>query len=254
VHHAYIDKYAHLDSPVHRLDSRVKTIVVLIFSVVVVSAGKYKVVELVPFAILPFSMILVGGIPVRFVLRQTLWVSPFVVFVALLNPVFDAEKVRVTLGGGEFLVRRGWLSCGSIVVKFTLTVSALMALMSTSKFSDLLRGLESLRVPKVFIMQLSLVYRYLFVLVDEVMRMTRAAEGRALSLRGRLGVARAYVSIIGTLLVRTLDRAERVHKAMVGRGFDGTVRTLTAPRLAVADFVFLGGAVAFVLVVRLAFV
>jgi len=250
MHHAYIDRFATADSPVHRLDPRVKLVVVLAFTVLVVSVPKYEVAALFPYALLPFSLLVFGGIPLGFVAKHLLLVSPFVVFVAVFNPLYDAEPVLVRLGAGGYWVRGGVLSCANICGKFVLTVSALVALVSTTRFSDLLQALAWFRLPRLFVLELSFLYRYLFLLIEQVLRLKRARDSRGVG-GVRLGWRlRATGGIIGNLFVRTLERGERIYAAMVARGFDGAVRTLRQPRLRGVDAAFLVGALLFVAAVR----
>ena len=245
VHHAYIDKYANMDTPVHRLDPRAKALVVLAFTIAVVSVPKFEVVSLLPFAALPLAMLVVGGIPLTFAAKHVLIVSPFVVMVAISNPIFDSVPVRLALSEHHIVIRRGWLSCVNIGLKFVLTVSAALALASTTRFSDLLKALERLGTPRLLVVQLSFLYRYLFVLVDEGLRMLRAREGRNFGGAPFGWRLRAVGGIVGVLFVRTLDRADRVYAAMASRGFDGSVRTLHTFRLGLADYVFATLALAF---------
>jgi cobalt/nickel transport system permease protein len=186
----------------------------------------------------------------RFVAKHLLIVSPFVVFVAILNPLYDAHPVLVRVGDQAFWVRGGVLSCASICGKFVLTVSVLIALVSTTRFSDLLHALAWFRLPRLFIMELSFLYRYLFLLVEQAMCMKRARDSRGVG-AGRLGWRlKSTGGIIGSLFVRTLERGERIYAAMASRGFDGTVRTLRHLHMHASDYVFLIGGLAFVAVLR----
>ena len=107
-------------------------------------------------------------------------------------------------------------------------------------------AMERLGVPKAFTVQILFLYRYLYVLAEEALRLTRARSLRTFG--GRGAGFRPYVSLLGHLLLRTLDRAERIHQAMLGRGFDGEVRLLRVLRFRAADLAFtLGWSAAFAL-------
>lgn len=250
MHHAYIDHLAMGDSPVHRLDARAKLAVVVIYTALVVSVPKYEVAALFPYAVLPFALLVLGGVPLRFVAKHLFIVSPFIAFVAVLNPLYDTQPMLVRLGPQEFVVRGGVLSCLSICGKFALTVSALAALVSTTRFHDVLKAMAWFRLPRLFVVELSFLYRYLFLLVEQVQRMKRARECRAVG-KSKLGWSlRATGGIIGNLFLRTLERGERVYAAMAARGFDGTVKTLTRFHMGAADYAFLVGSVLFVSALR----
>ncbi|MFH1022143.1 MAG: cobalt ECF transporter T component CbiQ [Planctomycetota bacterium] len=250
MHHAYLDHYADGDSPVHRLDPRAKLVAALAFTVAVVSAGRYAAGGLLPFVIFPFGMIVFGGVPGRFVLGRLAWGAPFVLMMALLNPLYDATPVAVRFGGGEFVLRRGWISGAGILLKYILAGAAVMAVVSTTKFGDLLKGLRSLGLPRPFILQLAFVYRYIFVLADEAMRMRRAARGRGYPGRAVRGRLRMWGGVTASLLLRTIERGQRIHLAMAARGFDGEVRVLAPSAFGWRDAVFTAGALGFVILVR----
>ena len=118
-----------------------------------------------------------------------------------------------------------------------LSILYLIWLTSTTKLANLLSGLEQLRMPRMMIMILSFMYRYLFILVDEVMRMKQARDSRSFG-GGRLWQIRTIGSMVGTLFIRSYERGERVYAAMVARGFDGQIRTLNRLSFEPADTYF----------------
>jgi len=250
MHHAYVDRFASGDSPVHRLDPRAKLVAVVAFTALVVSVPKYQVAALFPYAVFPFALLAFGGIPFAFVAKHLLIVSPFVVFVAVFNPLYDPAPMLVRLGPWSFWVRAGLVSCANICGKFVLTVSALVALVSTTPFSDLLKALAWFRLPRLFIIELSFLYRYLFVLIEEVMRLRRARDCRTVGPSPLARRLRVTGGMIGSLFVRTLERGERIYAAMLARGFDGTVRTLSQFHVRAADYAFLFGSVLFAVALR----
>jgi cobalt/nickel transport system permease protein len=124
----------------------------------------------------------------------------------------------------------------SIVIRGLLSVQAVILLVMTTGFYRVCRGLKRLGVPTVFTTQLLLVYRYIYVLLDEAIDMDRGRQARGYGRKG-YGV-KMWGTFIGQLLLRTVDRAERVHKAMLSRGFDGQIRLLTLSRWQWRDTLF----------------
>ncbi|MCX7015404.1 MAG: tetratricopeptide repeat protein, partial [Candidatus Sumerlaeota bacterium] len=108
---------------------------------------------------------------------------------------------------------------------------------------QLCAGLERLGFPRVFAVQLLLFYRYLFVIADEASRMVRSLKVRSANWRAL--PLRVYGSLQGHLLLRAIDRAQRVYRAMVSRGFDGVIRVSRRLRVTTGDMVFLAGWAAF---------
>lgn len=250
MHHQYVDHLAMGDSPLHRLDARAKLVVALVYTALVVSVPRYDLAALLPHAVLPFAWLAFGGVPLGFVAKRLLIASSFILFVAAFNPLYDAAPMLVRLGPWSFWVRSGVVSGASVCVKFALTVSVLVALVSTTRFHDILRALAWFRLPRLFIIELSFLYRYLFLLIEQVQRLKRARECRVVGpSRLRWGL-RSTGGIIGNLFLRTLERGERVHAAMAARGFDGSVKTLTRFRMGAGDYAFLGGGVLLVVAIR----
>ncbi len=237
-----LDRMAGQDSPIHRLDPRTKLLTTLVFLVCVVSRGKYELSALLPYAVFPVAIAAVANLPAGYLARKLLAFAPFAVLVGAFNPFFDREPL---LRLGTFAISGGWVSFASILVRFCLTIGAALVLIATTSFRGVCMALERLGVPNVFTTQLLFLHRYIFVLGEEGARMARARELRTFDGRGR-GL-RVYASLVGHLLLRTLDRGERIHLAMRCRGFDGRIRTLRKLSPGAPDILFtLGWSAAFV--------
>ena len=247
MHHAHIDKFAYQDSPVHRLDSRVKFVAVLIFTAVVISLPRTCPGILACYAVGPFAILVLAKVPLRFVFKHILLVSPFVAVLALSCPLYDRVPVAVAFGPFFWRTTFGWLRCFTILGKFFVTMMALIALVSTTRFADLLAGLQRLGLPKLLILQLGFLYRYIFVLIDRAHRILRARAGRTLRNLGFNAELKIAAAMLGSLLVRSIDTAEHINVAMQARGFDGKWRTLSRSRIRSADLLFALTAAVFML-------
>ena len=222
-------------SPVHRLDPRAKCLVTVLFVVAVTSFGKYEVSRLTPFVLYPVVIAALSGVRTGAVLKRTLLAAPFILLVGLFNPFFD-RQVLVRIGG--FAMTGGWLSFLSIAVRSFLAVSAAVLLVLTTRFDRLCLGLAKMGVPRVFVTQLEFLHRYIGLLAGEAQRMVRAHDLRSGGNRPKLALA-AYAPMIGLLLLRALDRATRVHRAMQARLFDGEIRVLRPLAFARGDLLFI---------------
>ena len=229
----YMDTLAAGDSPLHRLDPRAKLITTLAFIVTVVSFDKYALSALIPFFIFPIVQISVGGLPPGYLLRKILLVSPFAVLIGIFNPLMDRE---ILFQIGSINVSGGWLSFFSILTRFLLTVTAALILIATTGFNAVCMALARFGVPRPFVVQLMFLYRYLFVLTDEAARMVRAISLRSFNSSG-MGF-KTFVSMMGHLLLRTMDRAQRIHMAMLCRGFDGHIRIIRSMEIGCKEIVF----------------
>ncbi|MBW2059743.1 MAG: cobalt ECF transporter T component CbiQ [Deltaproteobacteria bacterium] len=229
-----LDSLSYGDTAIHRLDPRAKLVVTLAFIVTVVSFPKYTVAGLIPFFSFPIVMVSMADLPLGFLARKLVLVSPFALVIGIFNPFLDRE-VLVRLG--PLAVTGGWVSFASVMIRFVLTVGAALILVATTSFPGVCSALDRLRVPRLFVVQLMFLYRFIFVLTEEALRMTRAVAVR--SFGGKGPGLRLFVQILGVLFLRTMGRAERVYQAMGNRGFDGEIRTLRRLTFAGGDAAFL---------------
>jgi cobalt/nickel transport system permease protein len=124
---------------------------------------------------------------------------------------------------------------------------ALIALISTTRFANLLAGLQRLGVPKLLVIQMGFLYRYIFLLIDSAhhILLARAARSAGGVSFGR-GVKFA-AAMVGSLFVRSIDAAEHINAAMQARGFEGNWRTINRLEIRRQDYVFIMVSVCFVL-------
>jgi cobalt/nickel transport system permease protein len=232
----YLDKLSYQQSPIHQLDPRAKLVTTLVFITTVVSFGKYEISALLPYLLFPVVMCALGDIPPGYLLKKILLVSPFALLIGIFNPLMD-RAILINLGGWD--ITGGWVSFLSILLRFLLTVGAALILIAVTGFNAVCMGLEKLGTPRVFVVQLMFLYRYIFVLVDEASRMIRA---RSLRSFGRNGAGlRIFGNLVGHLLLRTMDRAQRVHLAMRCRGFDGKIYILKPLKIGPKEIFFVLG-------------
>lgn len=224
-------------SPIHRLDPTAKVLTTLVFIVVVVSFDKYAISGLLPYFLYPAVLIGLGNLPFFYFVKKLLLVSPFVLCIGIFNPFLDRD---ILLYLGPVAITGGWVSFASILLRFSLTVGAGLLLIATTGFPATCLALNRMGAPRIFTVQLLFLYRYLFVLTEESIRMLRAHSMRALGKGMRLATGK---NLLGNLLLRTLDRAQRVHLAMLSRSFTGDIRLLRQFRIGPAEIIFSLGAI-----------
>lgn len=232
----YMDTLAAGDSRLHVLDPRAKLITTLVFIVAVVSFDKYAFSAMIPFFIYPIALIFLGGLPYRYLLKKVLIVSPFAILVGIFNPLMDRH---VLIQIGSIGISGGWISFISIILRFVLTVTAAFILVSLTGFNAVCGALIKFGLPRTFVIQLLFFYRYMFVLTDEGERMSRARALR--SFNSRAMRFKTFIPLIGHLLLRTLDRAERIYRAMFCRGFDGNIRIKRSMKINIQEIFFVAG-------------
>ncbi|MCU0666704.1 MAG: cobalt ECF transporter T component CbiQ [Candidatus Omnitrophica bacterium] len=230
----YLDELSCGNSFLHRLDPRAKLIATLAFIITVISFDKYALWQLMPFFIYPVFLISLGGLPAGYLLNRVLLLLPFAVFIGIFNPIVDT-KVFMQLG--PIGVSAGWVSFLSIIMRFILTASAAFILISLTGFNAICNALAKLGLPRVFVQQLLFLYRYIFVLIDQVSGMIRAASFR--SFKRDLMSLEISGPFLGNLLLRTFQRAERIYLAMCCRGFDGNMHVMRSMKFGIDGFIFL---------------
>ncbi len=241
----YMDSLAAGGTALHRLDPRAKLLATLAFIAAVVSFDRYQISALVPFFLYPVFLIAAGGLPAGYLLRKALLVSPFALLVGVFNPVLDRG---VILHLGPLAVSAGWVSFASMILRFLLTVPAALALLALTGMNGVCEGLSRLGLPRPFVVQLLFLNRYLLTLSAEAASMSRARALRGAGAGMRPAV---FVQIAGHLLLRTLDRAERVYRAMLCRGFDGRMPAARFPGAGRGELAFVAGWTAFFALFRL---
>jgi cobalt/nickel transport system permease protein len=238
----YLDPYRSRASVVHRFDPRVKVTLALAFilTVALTPSGAWPVYLLL-FA-LDLAAAILSELGVRYVLKRALIALPFALAaLPVLFSVAGTPLLHLNLGQLSLTVtREGAARFASIVLKSWLSVQMAVVLVSSTPFPALLAALRALKIPRLLVAIVGLMWRYLFVLVDEALRLLRARESRSAhppeSLGRRVGgslVWRARVAggMVGNLFLRAFDRADRIYAAMLSRGYDGETRTLPLPPL-----------------------
>lgn len=200
--HDFIDRYSRLSSPIHRLPAGLKLLIALVISVATVNISVSSTLYILGVVLFLIIIALVSEIPVLFLLKRLLLLEPFVLGVALLS-LFQSGGVLVFL---------------TILLKSTVCLFTMILLSNTTPFADLLRVLRRAHIPRVFLTILALMYRYLFLLIDEAERMHRARMSRTYAAT-RLLEWRLLTTTVGQLFVRSSERAERIYAAMCARGW-----------------------------------
>ncbi len=200
--HDFIDRYSRLSSPIHGIPTSIKLIAAVVLIVAVVWARVPLSWFHLATAIVLIGIAALSRIPPMFLVRRLILLEPFVLGVALLT-LLQPNGTTVFL---------------SVVVKSTLCLFTIVLLSNTTPFSTILALLKRVGTPAVFVSVLALLFRYLFVLIDEAERMQRARRCRTVD-RHRLNRWKLLGTVIGQLFVRSTDRAERIYAAMCARGW-----------------------------------
>lgn len=230
------EPFATGNSLLHRRDARVKILAACSLIMVMALTGSFLVAGA---GFISASLLLLSArLQARLVMRHLLAANLFILFLWLTLPLTY---------GGDTLTAMGPISLSSagirlstlITLKTNAIVLTLLALLSTSSIASLGHGLEGLAVPPKLCFMLLSTYRYIFVIHQEYQRLQRAARMRGFVARTNLHTYRTFSHLFAMTLVKSWNRARRVHQAMILRGFTGQLIPLRQPQLTNADYLFL---------------
>ena len=229
-----LEELSEKETTIHDLHPMAKMFTTLVYLVVVISFDKYNLSGLIPFVIYPVLMMTMAEIPYKPLLSRILIALPFSFFAALSNIFFEKT---VALQVFNVLITYGMISFTSIIFKTILTVMAVLLLVSTTPVTKVARELIRIRVPKIFVIQMMLTYRYISVLIEETGNMITAYHMRSPKQKG---IQMAHMgTFAGQLLLRSFDRADRIYYAMKCRGFDGEYRFAGSNKIEAVDWSYM---------------
>jgi cobalt/nickel transport system permease protein len=246
-----LDPFRRGDSALHALDSRVKFVLTVGYALTVacVPSGAW------PIYILLLALVLAAAVASELGLGYAAKKAALALPVALAA----LPSLFATSGSALFSLRIGpWTLTAtepglervvSVVLKSWVSMQAAVLLAATTRFPDLLVAMRGVGIPRLLVAVVSLMWRYLFVLVGEAVRLTQARDARSGSPTGRGGGtvwwrARVTGGMAGNLFLRGYERSERIYAAMVARGYDGEVRALGVPPLGTSQIATMIGGLA----------
>ena len=253
------DNYVARASPVHARDPRVKVLLSLgfILTMVLLPDGSWTAFVLSWAALLGAARL--AQLPGAYLPARSLIALPFALAAVTVLFTLPGEPVlAVKLGSWTLTISdAGLLRFASILLRSWLAVQAAVLLTAVTEFPDFVHALQHLRVPQLLTAILSFMYRYLFVLADEAMRLLRARASRS----GRRGDARARSSIpwrahvagcmVGQLFLRSYERSDRVYQAMLARGYQGRLLTMNPHQMSRTDWLALAAGLSVLLFLQL---
>jgi len=247
MHFDAFDRYHETDSFIHRLDPRVKVVVTVAFilSNALLPDGAWIAFGLA-WLVLLFANIS-SRLGITFTLKRSFVALPFaLVAITVLFSVTGEPLASLRFLIWDLTITDvGILRFVSILIRSWLSVQMAILLVATARFPDIIHALEHLRVPSILTTIIAFLYRYLFVLGDEVFRLMRARESRSAALAvsgtrsGRSAVWQAKVAghMAGQLFLRSYERSDRVYNAMLARGYAGHLETINPHELRRRDYV-----------------
>lgn len=233
-HGLSFERYTWVCSPIHELDPRAKVVAAVAMVLVIVLSPAPRAAELFGLAAFLLGVTAIARVPLWFVLKRSALVLPFAGAIAFLAPLQQSGGSLSVGGLAGAYAHDGWMAGYAILAKAWLSTFTIVVLSATTPIPRLFKGLEALRVPDIILMLLTFIYRYMAVMRAQLVSLRNALDSRGFSL-SRSQRVRLYGNLAGNLFIRAYDRGERVHAAMLSRGYTGTLPTAEALRLRPTD-------------------
>ncbi len=218
--------YLHEHSVTHRLPAHVKIVATFAVTIVVATTPNRQVLAFAGLAVLLAVVARLSRIPARFLVPRLAVVAPFLLAALFLPFVASGPRFEVL---GVSVAEAGLWGGFGLAARALLGATTSLLLVATTEVPHLLRGLERLRVPALLTQIAAFMVRYLEVIVAEVTRQRRAMTARGYDPRW-LWQLKPLTAGLGVLFVRSYERGERVHAAMLARGFTGQLPALVEER------------------------
>ncbi len=242
MHFHIADAYEDTGSPLHHWDARVKVVLALLMILLVALTPMGAFGAYIGFFALMVGGALIARLDPLTVLRRSLVALPFAAAAATLIFTAPGPVLGYVPLFGWPISAAGLVRFVSIALKSLISVQVAVLLVATTPFTNILWALNALRLPKVLVAIISFMYRYLFLMAEEAVRLSRARDARSAVMGGHPAYggsltfrARTTGRLIGNLFARSFARSERVYQAMAARGYRGEIRLLDPPPLRTRD-------------------
>lgn len=232
----------------HGIDPRVKIVVALLFSCLVAISDRFVVLGLA--LVISSAILALARVPIKDGARRLLAVNLFVLFLWFFVP-FSVPGEALTRIFGLVITKPGVIYAAKITIKSNAIMILLIVLIHSTSILTLGHALHELRVPSKIIHLFFFTYRYIHVIHKEYLRLLNAMKVRAFRPRTNLHTYTTFAHLVGMILVRSADRAERVHRAMICRNFTGRFYSLKAFTLKKGDLWTLAFTIIFVIAMGL---
>ena len=219
-----IDELGDKHTILHRIDSSIKIIVTIIYVIKVLSMKQFTISDIACIVLYPLILFKLGKVPVKFIFKKVLFVLPIIIGLSAINLIIDFSYLEI-----YFSVL--------LIFKCIFTLVGALLLMVTTGINNLAFGLKKLKIPNILIMQILMLHRYIILMMEECYRVKSAYELRTLGEKSM--TMKDYGQIIGQMLLKTIDRSEKVYEAMKLRGFEGDLYINSNKRAGCIDYLYL---------------
>lgn len=259
MHFDAFDRYHEKESFIHYLDPRVKVVVTIVF---IVSNALLPDGAWMAFAFAWLFLLLANALSqlgITYTIKRSIVALPFaLIAVTVLFSIPGKPVANFSIAMWDFVITdAGLLRFVSIIIRSWLSVQLAILLVAATRFPDIIHAFEHLRVPAILTTIIAFLYRYLFVLTDEVLRLLRARESRSAASAGNrsgggvLWRAKVAGNMAGQLFLRSYERSDRIYNAMLSRGYTGHLYTLNPHEMKSRDYFVTAFAIAIIFIIQI---
>lgn len=212
------NEYIKGNSIIHRFDPRLKIVYAFVFSCTIALQN-----ELLPSLVglsISIFLIIIARIKIQEVIKRLLVVDEFILLLWIVLPLTYPGKELLDIWSLK-ISYEGVLFTLLLTIKANALMLILISLVATSSIFDIVHSLLHLKIPEKVVFLFFLIYRYIWILFDERERIIKAVKAKGFKFRNSIHTYRTIAYIVGSLLVKSYNRAENLYRAMVCRGFRG---------------------------------
>ena len=201
-----IDELGDMNTKIHKIDSAIKIIVTIIYVIKILSIKQFTILNITCIVLYPLILFIIGKVQIKFILKKVIYVFPIILGLSVINLIIDFSYSEI-----YFSVL--------LLFKCTFALVGALLLIVTTGINNLAFGLKKLKIPNILIMQILMLHRYVILMMEECYKVKSAYELRTLGEKSM--TMKDYGQIVGQMLLKTIDRSEKVYEAMKLRGFEG---------------------------------
>lgn len=221
--------------PIADLDPRLRIVLATVFALIVVGLSDLLALSLavlVAAALLPLS-----GLPKKRTLKRMAGMDGFIIFTLILLPFSVPGTPMISVFGISASWEGLWQAV-EIALSANAVILALMCLVGSMEPVTMGHALHALRMPEQLVQLLMFTIRYIETLRSEYLRLRSAMKMRGFRPGTNWHTYRSFGYLVGMMLVRALERSERVLGAMKCRGFSGRFVLLESFQMRDRDWIF----------------
>lgn len=228
-----MDELSALSSPIHNINPLIKLIITFVYIFIIVSFNKYNLAGLIMMVLFLLAGFILSDISFLEALNKIKIFLPIFILFGVFNPILDHSFVSTI---GSITVTGGMVSFVTLFIKGVFSILASYLLIATTGIEKICYALRKLHLPRIIVTQILLTYRYITVLLTEANHIYQAYSLRAPKQKGVH--YKVWGSLMGQLLLRSIDRANEVYESMLIRGYKGDFYPPKKTKIKISDIIY----------------